>query len=96
MADIVGLFGGALVMVTFDVGFLQFYSQLLGAVAATDFLIGLLKAAAFGLTIAMIGCERGLATGAGATAVGLSATGAVVSSIVMIVVIDGVFTILTS
>ena len=94
-ADIIGLFGGALVMATFDIGFLQFYSQLLGAVDATDFLIGIVKAAAFGLTIAAIGCERGLSTGAGATSVGLSATGAVVSSIVMIVVIDGIFTILT-
>src|SRR5882672_1169084 len=96
MADIIGLFGGALVMATFDVGFLQFYNQLLGAVDATDFLIGIAKAAAFGLTIAAIGCERGLATGAGATSVGLSATSAVVSSIVMIVVIDGIFTVLTS
>jgi len=95
-ADIVGLFGGALVMATFDVGFLQFYSQLLGAVDASDFLIGIAKAAVFGLIIAAIGCERGLATGAGATSVGLSATGAVVSSIVMIVVIDGIFAVLTS
>jgi phospholipid/cholesterol/gamma-HCH transport system permease protein len=95
-ADIIGLLGGALVMATFDVGFLQFYSQLLGAVDASDFLIGIVKAAAFGLTIAAIGCARGLATGAGATSVGLSATGAVVSSIVMIVVIDGIFTVLTN
>lgn len=96
MADIVGVFGGALVMTRFNVGFVQFYHQLLGAVGPADFLVGIVKAAAFGLTIAAIGCERGLSTGAGATSVGLSATGAVVSSIVMIVVIDGVFTILTS
>jgi len=96
MADIIGLFGGALVMATFDISFPQFYNQLLGAVDATDFLIGIAKAAAFGLTIAAIGCERGLATGAGATSVGLSATSAVVSSIVLIVVIDGIFTVLTS
>src|SRR5215468_2593119 len=96
MADIIGIFGGALVMTTFDIGFLQFYHQLLGAVDASDFLIGILKAVTFGLTIAAIGCERGLSTGAGATSVGLSATSAVVSSIVMIVVIDGIFTVVTS
>jgi len=96
LADIVGLFGGALVMSTFDVGFVQFYSQLLGAVSAADFVLGVGKAAVFGLTIAAIGCHRGLATGAGATAVGLSATSAVVTSIVLIVVIDGVFAVLTS
>jgi len=96
LADIVGLFGGALVMATFDVGFLQFYNQLLGAVTAGDFILGIVKAAVFGLTIAAVGCHRGLATGAGATAVGLSATSAVVTSIVLIVVIDGIFAVLTS
>jgi phospholipid/cholesterol/gamma-HCH transport system permease protein len=96
LADIVGLFGGALVMTTFDVGFLQFYNQLLGAVTAGDFVLGIVKAAVFGLTIAAVGCHRGLATGAGATSVGLSATGAVVTSIVLIVVIDGLFAVFTS
>lgn len=95
-ADVIGLFGGALVMASFDVGFLQFYSQLLGAVSVSDFIVGISKAAVFGLAIAAIGCERGLATGAGATSVGLSATSAVVTSIVMIVVIDGIFTVLLS
>jgi phospholipid/cholesterol/gamma-HCH transport system permease protein len=96
IADLVGLFGGALVMSTFDVSFLQFYSQLLGAVSGSDFVLGIVKAAVFGLTIAAVGCQRGLTTGAGATSVGLSATSAVVTSIVLIVVIDGLFAIATS
>jgi len=96
LADIVGVFGGALVMATFDVSFLQFYNQLLGAVHAGDFVLGIIKAAVFGLAIAAIGCQRGLSTGAGATSVGLSATSAVVTGIVWIVVIDGIFTVLTS
>lgn len=96
LADIVGLFGGALVMTTFDVGFLQFYNHLLGAVTARDFVLGIFKAAVFGLTIAAVGCHRGLNTGAGATSVGLSATSAVVTSIVLIIVIDGFFAVVTS
>jgi phospholipid/cholesterol/gamma-HCH transport system permease protein len=96
VADLVGLFGGALVMVGFDVSFVQFYNQLLGAVGAGDFLIGIVKAAVFGLAIAAIGCERGLSTGAGATSVGLSATSAVVTGIVWIVVLDGLFTVVLS
>ena len=96
LADIVGIFGGALVMTTFDIGFLQFYNELLRAVTAGDFVLGLIKAAVFGLTIAAVGCHRGLTTGAGAISVGLSATGTVVTSIVLIVVIDGVFAVLTS
>jgi phospholipid/cholesterol/gamma-HCH transport system permease protein len=96
LADIVGIFGGALVMSTFDIGFLQFYNQLLGAVSAGDFVLGIVKAAVFGLTIAAVGCQRGLATGAGAVSVGLSATSAVVTSIVLIIVIDGLFAVFTS
>jgi phospholipid/cholesterol/gamma-HCH transport system permease protein len=96
LADLVGIFGGALVMVTFDVGFLQFYSQLLGAITAGDFMLGIVKAAVLGLMIAAVGCHRGLTTGTGATSVGLSATSAVVTSIVLIVVIDGLFAVLTS
>jgi phospholipid/cholesterol/gamma-HCH transport system permease protein len=96
LADIVGLFGGALVMTTFDVGFLQFYTQLLSAVTVGDLMLGIVKAAVFGVTIAAVGCHRGLQTGAGATSVGLSATSAVVSSIVLIVVIDGIFAVFTS
>jgi phospholipid/cholesterol/gamma-HCH transport system permease protein len=96
LADIVGLLGGALVMTRFDVGFLQFYAQLRGAVTVGDLMLGIVKAAVFGLTIAAVGCHRGLATGAGATSVGLAATRAVVTSIVLVVVIDGLFAVLTS
>jgi phospholipid/cholesterol/gamma-HCH transport system permease protein len=97
LADAVGLFGGAVVMAsTFDVSYLQFYSQLLKAVTAQDFTLGIAKAAVFGLTIAAIGCHRGFRGGAGPASVGLSATGAVVASIVMVVVIDGLFAIVTS
>lgn len=96
VADLVGLFGGALVMLTFDVSFAQFYNRLLDAVTVGDFVLGIVKAAVFGVTIAAVGCQRGLATGAGATSVGLAATSTVVTSIVLIVVIDGLFAIATN
>jgi phospholipid/cholesterol/gamma-HCH transport system permease protein len=95
LADLIGLFGAALVMLKFDISFVQFYNQLLGAVTARDFALGIVKAAVFGLTIAAVGCQRGLATGAGATSVGLSTTSAVVTSIVLIIVIDGIFSLFT-
>ena len=97
LADILGLFGGALVMAnTFDVSYHQFYPQLLEAVTPGDLMLGILKAAVFGLTVAAIGCHRGLRTEAGPAAVGLSATSAVVASIVLIVVIDGLFAVMIS
>ncbi len=96
LADVIGILGGALVLSRFDITLLQFYTQLLTVVAPPDFVLGLVKAALFGWTIALIGCHRGLTTGAGAIAVGQSATHAVVTSIVMIIVIDGIVAALTS
>jgi phospholipid/cholesterol/gamma-HCH transport system permease protein len=46
------------------------------------------------MAIAGIGCLRGLQTGSGAAAVGLSTTRAVVSALVLIVVVDGVFAVI--
>lgn len=96
LADLIGIVGGAIVMLGFDLSFVQFYHQLLGAVDAGDFIVGLVKAIVFGLTITAIACEQGLATGAGAAAVGVSTTRAVVLGIVWIVVIDGVFAVMLS
>ncbi|HCH6448700.1 TPA: MlaE family lipid ABC transporter permease subunit [Vibrio parahaemolyticus] len=94
LADIIGVLGGALVLLKFDISFVQYYHQLLNALSVWDLFFGLIKATTFGLIIAVIGCERGLATGQGSTSVGLAATSAVVSSIIWIVVIDGFFTVL--
>ncbi|WP_319552656.1 MlaE family lipid ABC transporter permease subunit [uncultured Vibrio sp.] len=94
LADIIGVFGGALVLLKFDISFVQYYHQLLSALSVWDLVFGLVKATTFGFIIAVIGCERGLATGQGSTSVGLAATSAVVSSIIWIVVIDGFFTVL--
>jgi phospholipid/cholesterol/gamma-HCH transport system permease protein len=96
LADFIGLIGGALVMTTFNISLLQFYTRLLSAVTPGDLALGIIKSAVFGITIAAVGCHRGLGTGAGATSVGLAATSAVVTSIVLIVVLDGIFAVLTS
>ena len=58
-----------------------------------DLLGGLVKTLVFGGLIAEIGCLRGLQTGTGASAVGDAATRAVVSGIVAIVVVDGLFAV---
>ncbi|MGP8306720.1 ABC transporter permease [Vibrio sp. YIC-376] len=96
LANVIGVFGGALVLLKFDIGFVQYYNEILKALSVWDLTYGLIKAAVFGFIIAVIGCERGLSTGAGATSVGMSATSAVVSSIIWIVVLDGFFAVLMS
>ena len=54
---------------------------------------GLVKSFIFGILVAAIGCVRGLQTTTGASAVGESTTRAVVSGIILIVVTDGIFSV---
>ena len=90
-ADLVGLVGGALTMLSFSIPTVTYFSHLSGLVGFGDFASGLVKSVVFGILIAGIGCLRGLQTKNGAAAVGQSTTSAVVSAIVMIVVVDGLF-----
>ncbi|WP_297572468.1 ABC transporter permease [uncultured Deefgea sp.] len=92
-AEVVGLFGGALVMKGFGIPFATYYSQIAGQVNLIDLLSGLSKAAIFGFIIAAVGCYRGLATGNGASAVGAATTQAVVQILVLLVVADGLFAV---
>jgi len=90
-ADIVSIFSSMLTMLIYGIPFVNFYNGMLAAVGIEDVLSGLLKATLFGVVVSAMGCLRGMQTGTGAAAVGISATRAVVSSIVMIVLVDGVF-----
>ena len=49
---------------------------------------GVVKSASFGLTVALVGCHRGLRTSGGAVGVGRAATSAVVYSAVLILLLD--------
>ena len=52
---------------------------------------GFVKSFVFAILIAGVGCLRGLQTAAGARRVGDRATRAVVSGIILLVVVDGIF-----
>jgi len=93
-ADLIGVIGGSLVLRSLGYPFVTYFNQVLSAVSYADFLSGLVKSLVFGIMIAGIGCLRGLQTKIGATAVGESATRAVVSGIILIVIIDGVFSVI--
>jgi phospholipid/cholesterol/gamma-HCH transport system permease protein len=92
-SDLVGLLGGALTMQSFSIPFVTFLKEVDSAVALSDFLAGFVKSFVFAILVAGIGCMRGLQTRAGASAVGDSATRAVVSGIILLVVVDGVFAV---
>jgi phospholipid/cholesterol/gamma-HCH transport system permease protein len=87
------LVGGAVVMRSLGFPLVTYVSQIQSAVTVGDFLGGLIKSLAYGLVVAAIGCLRGLQTTTGASAVGQSTTSAVVSGIVLIAIVDGIFAV---
>ncbi len=80
-------------MQSFSIPFVTFLKEVDSAVTLTDFLAGFVKSFVFAILVAGIGCLRGLQTAAGASAVGDSATRAVVSGIILLVVVDGLFAV---
>ncbi|HKE42208.1 MAG TPA: MlaE family lipid ABC transporter permease subunit [Casimicrobiaceae bacterium] len=90
-ADILGILGGAVTMVSFNIPILAYLREVDTLVDVKDLWAGLAKAPAFAILIAGIGCLRGLQTQSGASAVGISATRAVVSGIILLVVVDGIY-----
>ena len=90
-ADLIGILGGALTMVSFNIPISAFLHEVDSLVDVKDLLAGLAKAPVFAILIAGIGCLRGLQTQTGASAVGISATRAVVSGIILLVVVDGIY-----
>lgn len=94
LIDVAALLGGLLVFVQLGFPPVTFVNRVLASVTMTDFVSGMVKAVVFGVLVAAVGCLRGIQTGTGAQAVGASATSAVVSGIVLIAVVDGIFAVL--
>ncbi|HXX86446.1 MAG TPA: MlaE family lipid ABC transporter permease subunit [Casimicrobiaceae bacterium] len=90
-ANIIGILGGALTMISFNIPILTYLREVDSLVDIKDLWAGMAKTPAFAILIAGIGCLRGLQTETGAAAVGISATRAVVSGIILLVVVDGVY-----
>ena len=96
-ADLVGMIGGMAVGVgAFDISLTEYAEQTLLSLNMRHILIGVTKAAVFGIIIAVSGCLRGMQCGRSATEVGYAATSAVVTSIVWIIVADGLFAVITN
>jgi phospholipid/cholesterol/gamma-HCH transport system permease protein len=93
VADIIGVFGGFLVGV-YKLGFnpQAYLNGTWQHLETTDVVSGLVKAAVFGLIIALMGCYQGYHSRGGAQGVGRAATYAVVSGSVLILVVDYLIT----
>ena len=94
-SDLVGILGGAVVgLGMLGLGHTEYFEQTRAAVHVSDFLIGITKSSVFGVVVALAGCLRGMQSGRSAAAVGLAATSAVVTSIVWLIVLDGIFAVI--
>lgn len=94
LSMVVGIFGGLIVAVQrLGLTTLAYWTELQKAIGFNDLAGGLFKSEVFALTIALIACQRGLATRGGAEGVGSSTTSAVVAILFFLVVLDAIFTL---
>lgn len=89
-----GLIGCFIVIHFLGFNFNIFLSQLDSAIKMSDLLGGLVKSTVFGFLAGSVGCLYGLKTKMGASAVGFSTTRAVVNGIILLIIIDGIFSYL--
>jgi phospholipid/cholesterol/gamma-HCH transport system permease protein len=94
LANMAGIIGSGLVILSLGYGMATYYDHVQYILDITDVLVGQCKALVFGGLVGGIGCLRGLQTQTGAGAVGISTTRAVVSGIVLIVIAEGLFSVL--
>ena len=78
---------------SFGYPLVTYNNQVLHALTLTGLMSGLVKSLVFGIIIAGVGCQRGLTTGTGAIAVGVSTTRSVVAGILLTILVDGVFSV---
>jgi phospholipid/cholesterol/gamma-HCH transport system permease protein len=88
------ILGGLLVSAPMlDLSSAAYWAETQVSLSAANFAIGGLKSAAFGALVALLGCHYGLQADRSAAGVGTATTGAVVASIVGIIIIDAVFAV---
>jgi len=93
VADIIGVFGGYLVGV-YKLGFnpQAYLNGTWQHLETMDLVSGLVKAAVFGFIVALMGCYQGYHSRGGAQGVGRATTHAVVSSSILILLVDYLIT----
>ncbi|MFM2042766.1 MAG: hypothetical protein RLY86_1342 [Pseudomonadota bacterium] len=93
VADIIGVFGGFLVSVyRLDFNPSTYIRNTWQYLEVMDVVSGLVKAAAFGFVISLMGCYHGYHSRGGAQGVGTATTNAVVSASIMILVLNYLLT----
>lgn len=93
VADIIGVLGGYVISV-YKLGFnpTAYINNTLNFIEPLDVISGLVKAAAFGFIVALMGCYHGFHSRGGAQGVGIATTNAVVSSSILVLTSNYIIT----
>ncbi|MDW7679930.1 MAG: ABC transporter permease, partial [bacterium] len=91
MADLIGIFGGLIIGVTYlQLSAAAFINELLSVVILKDVITGLVKSVVFAWIIVIVGCYCGLKVKGGAEGVGRATTASVVASIFLVIIADSI------
>jgi phospholipid/cholesterol/gamma-HCH transport system permease protein len=92
-ADLLGLVGGYLIgTMVYNISSVFYINTTLEWLLLSDILAGLLKSVVFAVIIGMVGCYRALVVEGGPEGVGRATMVSVVTTIVLIIVADSIFT----
>jgi phospholipid/cholesterol/gamma-HCH transport system permease protein len=95
LADASGIFGGMITSkVVLDIPMPSYIAQVHSTLEAKTIYSCLIRGAAFGIIIGLTGCFQGLRTENSADSVGVRATRATVSSIILVILADTIFAVL--
>ena len=95
LSDLAGLAGGMLLSTTvLDIGATQFVERVISGADLKTFMVGFSKAPVFALLIAGVATLRGMQVKSSAEQLGRLTTVAVVQSIFLIILADGIFTVI--
>jgi phospholipid/cholesterol/gamma-HCH transport system permease protein len=93
-ADIFSILGAMfLSKLKLDIGYYDFVTRIQDTVGAKQMLLGLYKAPAFAILIALVGCFQGFNVKANATSIGSQTTKSVVQALFLIIIADAAFSV---
>jgi phospholipid/cholesterol/gamma-HCH transport system permease protein len=93
IGDIIGVLGGYIIAI-YKLGFSEgsYLTQTWDMIETMDVVSGLIKAAAFGFIVSLMGCYNGFNSQRGAQGVGAATTNAVVSASILILIFNYILT----
>lgn len=96
-ADVFGIIGSMIMSKSIlNVGYYEFLTRLQNSVGFKQLMLGVYKAPAFAILIALVGCFQGFRVQYNAQSLGIHTTKSVVQSIFLIIVADAIYTVIYS